>query len=101
MSKLSQLKQVLQLTTQMDEQAQAEKWSTLPPLQVQRDELLSHIFPLKEQADDSAEFRQILRHVIDLNEQLEKRCRYLHQNLRLQMSGLNKNKKAVAAYQST
>ncbi len=95
-----QLRQAVDLTRAMLEVAQARKWSALPEMQQKRAELLEQIFPLDE-AQRTPESRALLESMIADNQKLEHLCRDAQQTLRLELSDLNKNRKAVAAYQSS
>lgn len=99
-TKLERLKQAAKLTDAMLLNAQSERWSELPSQQQEREALFLDIFPLDavERTDD---FRQIILTMIEQNQQLETVCRQAQKSLQLELSGLNKNRKAVAAYQSS
>lgn len=97
---LTQLKQAADLTQAMLETAQQEKWSVLPEMHQKRAVLFEQIFPLSE-AGQTDECRAILQTMIENNQQLEQICREAQQALQVELSGLNKNRKAVAAYQSS
>lgn len=97
---LMQLKQAADLTRAMLEMAQDKKWSVLPEMQQKRAALFEQIFPLTE-AGQTDECRTMLQTMIENNQQLEQICRDAQQALQVELSGLNKNRKAVAAYQSS
>jgi hypothetical protein len=99
MPKLASLKQALHLTNTMYQQAQAENWSALPDLQQQRHVLLDAVFPV-DAADNIDAIRPLLEQMIAMNQQLETCCKNARQALHVELNGLNKNKKAVAAYHS-
>jgi hypothetical protein len=98
--KLALLQQAAVLTETMLHQAQSGEWSELPSQQEQRAALLTNIFPLAED-EQTERCRQLMISMIDHNQQLEALCRQAQQALQLELSGLNKNRKAVAAYQSS
>jgi len=98
--KLQQLNQAMDLTKQMQALAEKAEWDQIIELDKQRQGLFSQIFPLNN-ANVSADFQQKLQYLIELNKQLEKFCASQKRDLQLQMQGLNKNKKAINAYQST
>jgi hypothetical protein len=99
-SKLALLQQAASLTEEMLHQAEASEWSELASKQEQRAALLADIFPLPdyEQTESS---RQLILGMIDHNQKLETLCRQGQQALQLELRGLNKNRKAMAAYQSS
>jgi len=99
-AKLQQLSQAMDLTNQMQKLAEQEEWDQIMELDKQRQGLFSQIFPLSR-VDVSIDFQQKLQHLLQLNNQLEQFCKSKKQDLQLQMQGLNKNKKAINAYQST
>lgn len=94
------LKQALQLTEDMFQCAQNEQWDELTSLQQQRGDMLEHIFPL-EPENENEQAKTVLEQIIAVNQQTEVLCREARQALQVEISGLNKNKKAVAAYRST
>lgn len=94
------LSQVSTLTEAMLKKASDEQWSALPELQKKRSELLVHIFPIKDN-EVSTKCRSLLEKIIEYNQQLEHTCRDAQLNLQLELQNLNKNRKAVAAYQSS
>jgi hypothetical protein len=98
--KLALLQQAAALTETMLHQAQSGEWSELALQQEQRAAMLVSIFPLAED-EQSERFRELMMAMIDHNQQLEALCRQAQQALQLELSGLNKNRKAVAAYQSS
>lgn len=95
-----QLRQAVDLTRAMLQMAQDRKWSALPEMQQKRAALLEQIFPLGED-QQTLDTRALLESMIADNQQLEQICRDAQQTLRLELSDLNKNRKAVAAYQSS
>lgn len=95
-----QLRQAADLTRAMLEMAQEQTWSALPDMQQKRTLLLEQIFPL-EQAQRTQQNRALMEKMINDNQQLERLCREAQQTLRLELGELNKNRKAVAAYQSS
>lgn len=98
--KLILLQQAVVLTETMLHQAQSDEWSELASQQEQRAAMLASIFPLAE--DEQTETcRQLIISMIDNNQKLEALCRQAQQALQLELSGLNKKRKAVAAYQSS
>ena len=97
---LRQLQQALDLTGLMHALADAENWSGLPKLQQQRAELLAAVFPL-DAAGDIEKIRPLLEQLIEQNHSLEQKCRQAQQCLQIELQGLNKNKKAVAAYHAS
>jgi hypothetical protein len=98
--KLVLLQQAVALTEAMLRDAEAENWSQLATQQEQRDALLATVFPLAE-GEHSEAYRPLILSMIDTNQKLESVCRQAQQSLRLELQGLNKNRKAVAAYQSS
>lgn len=94
------LQQAAHLTEDMLSKASNQKWSALPELQNQRAELLRQVFPWQE-AEQTEVCRTLLEQLIDSNHRLETVCREAQQDLQIELSGLNKNRKAVAAYQSS
>jgi len=98
--KLALLQQAVTLTETMLHQAQAGQWSELAPQQEQRAAMLVSIFPLSED-EQTESCRQLILTMIDHNQKLEALCRQAQQALQLELSGLNKTRKAVAAYQSS
>jgi hypothetical protein len=94
------LRQAVDLTRAMLEMAQDHHWSSLPEMQQKRTLLLEQIFPLEE-AQRTSQNRTLMETMIADNQQLERVCREAQQTLRLELSDLNKNRKAVAAYQSS
>lgn len=98
--KATLLRQAAELTSAMLQMAEARQWSGLPELQQKRAELLQQIFPISE-AEQLDDCRILLESMIEQNQQLEHCCREAQQALQVELSGLNKNRKAVAAYQSS
>lgn len=98
--KLALLQQAVTLTQTMLLQAQAGEWSELATQQEQRAAILVSIFPLAED-EQTERCRQLIMSMIEHNQKLEALCRQAQQALQLELSGLNKNRKAVAAYQSS
>lgn len=98
--KLALLQQAAALTEAMLHQAQSGEWSELASRQEQRAAMLISIFPLAED-EQTERCRELMMSMIDHNQQLEALCRQAQQALQLELSGLNKNRKAVAAYQSS
>ena len=84
----------------MQQKADAELWDEMSELQQQRQPLFAAIFPIAD-AESSNEIRTILETIIALNNKLEKQCEQQKQVVQLQLQGMNKNKKAVNAYQAT
>jgi hypothetical protein len=99
-SKLQQLSDAMDLTNQMQALAEKAQWEQIIQLDKQRQDLFSQIFPLNN-VDVSSGFQEKLHDLVELNNQLETFCASQKQDLQLQMQGLNKNKKAINAYQST
>ena len=84
----------------MQQKADTELWDEMIDLQLQRQPLFDAIFPISE--DESIEeVRLILEALIELNNKLEQQCEQQKQAVQLQLQGMNTNKKAVNAYQST
>lgn len=98
-SKLTQLKRAADLTSTMLQMAEAGQWSGLSEFQKQRTEFLQQCFPL-EADQQTADVRVVIETMIEQNQQLEQLCRKAQQSLQLELQSLNKNRKAVAAYQS-
>lgn len=99
-NKLALLKQAVTITEIMLRHAEASEWSELSTHQEQRASLLTSIFPLPED-EQSESYRPLIMTMIELNQKLEMLCRQAQQTLQLELRGLNKNRKAVAAYQSS
>ncbi|MTI63765.1 flagellar protein FliT [Methylophaga sp.] len=99
-NKLTQLQRAADLTSTMLQMAEAGQWSGLPEFQQQRSELLQQSFPLNPQ-DQTVDTRTIVEIMISENQQLEQLCRKAQKSLQTELSGLNQNRKAVAAYQSS
>lgn len=97
--KLIQLKRAADLTSTMLQMAEAGQWSALPDFQKQRAELLQQSFPL-EAEQQTVEVRGVVEVMIEQNQQLELLCRKAQQALQTELTGLNKKRRAVAAYQS-
>jgi hypothetical protein len=99
-NKLALLKQAVTLTETMLRHAEAGEWSELATHQEQRATLLASIFPLSE-GEQSESYRSLIMTMIELNQKLEILCRQAQQTLQLELRGLNKNRKALAVYQSS
>lgn len=84
----------------MQDKADAELWDEMIELQQQRQPLFDTTFPITE-AENTEEIRVMLESIIELNNKLEQQCEKQKQAVQLQLQGMNKNKKAVNAYQST
>ena len=98
-NKLTQLQRAADLTSTMLQMAEARQWSGLSAYQVERTELLQQSFPL-EPGQQTENSRILIENMIQQNQQLEQLCRDAQQSLQTELRGLNKNRKAVAAYQS-
>jgi hypothetical protein len=99
LNKVTQLKRAADLTSTMLQMAEDGQWSGLSEFQKQRTELLEQCFPL-EADQQTANARVLIETMIQQNQQLEQLCRKAQQSLQLELQSLNKNRKAVAAYQS-
>jgi len=84
----------------MQKKADTELWDEMIDLQQQRQPLFDAIFPLMDD-ESSDEIRTMLESIIEINNKLEQQCEQQKQVVKLQLQGMNKNKKAVNAYQST
>lgn len=96
---LEKLEQARQLSEQMLKAANEGRWSVIAVLQIKRTALLEQIFPLKT-TEHAAQVRPLLESIISTNQQLEDVCKDKRQSLQTELTGLNKNKKAVNAYRS-
>lgn len=99
-TKLIQLKRAADLTSTMLQMAEAGQWSGLSEFQKQRTDLLQQCFPLDAE-QQTLDVRAVVETMIEQNQQLEQLCRQAQQSLQTELQGLNKNRKAVAAYQSS
>lgn len=98
-SKLQQLEQAAELTQLMQQQAEQANWDAVTEFEQQRQLIFKSIFPVNEN-EVSADLRQTLEKLINLNAELQRFCQQKKQDLQLEMQGLNKNKKAINAYKS-
>ncbi|MCX4193857.1 flagellar protein FliT [Methylophaga sp. OBS1] len=99
-TKLIQLKRAADLTSTMLQMAEAGQWSGLSEFQKQRTDLLQQCFPLDAE-QQTLDVRAVVETMIAQNQQLEQLCRQAQQSLQTELRGLNNNRKAVAAYQSS
>ncbi len=98
--KLTLLAQVLELTQAMQQKADLELWDEMIELQQQRQPFFDKVFPITESTDID-KLRSTVEEILELNTKLEQQCDKQKQTIQLQLKGMNKNKKAVNAYQST
>ncbi len=92
-----QLQHIISLSEQMLESAQQAAWEKLAQLEQNRIQLLETIFPINPLAADP-ETENLLSTLVEMNQQINLCCESEKKQLQDQLSGLNKNKKAVAAY---
>ena len=88
------------LSKQMLELSQQEQWDEMIALDQQRKPLLAAIFPVDEN-NQTEIIRERLQTLIELNQQLETTSLQARDDVRTQLQGLNKHRKATTAYQSS
>jgi ferritin-like metal-binding protein YciE len=97
--KAAAFKQLLELTEQMYQAAQNEQWASIAELHIKRIPLIEKVFPLESHEQHPALIPPMEK-LVQLNEQVEAICKDARQSLQLELAGMNKNKKAVSAYQT-
>lgn len=98
--KLQLLAQVLELTQAMQKKADLGLWDEMIELQQERQPFFDKVFPVTEPSDID-KIRSTVEAILELNTKLEQQCEHQKQTIQLQLKGMNTNKKAVNAYQST
>lgn len=89
------LSQILELTQRMQKNADEELWEELIELEQQRQLMIDTTFPIDNPQQND---RLLLEQIIDLNQKLEQQCNKAKVEVQQQLSSLNSNKKAMAAY---
>lgn len=96
---VSAVLQVLSYTQAMQQKSEHDLWNDFVEIEQQRQDVIATIFPI----DDNNVTEQIktsIQKIIDLNQIIETQCREAKQEAKIQMQGLNQNKKAITAYGS-
>lgn len=93
--KYAALQQVLQVTLDMQNKLQPETWDEVIILDQQRQVLLAKIFPI-EMVD--LPIKVLIEKILDLNKLIEAQCKKEKDEVQQQLSGMNKNKRAMSAY---
>lgn len=93
--KLEILKQVLSMTLEMQDKVQSESWDELVGLEQHRQTLLDAVFPIDS---FDGELRALIKQILDLNNVIEAQCTKVKGELQQQLTGMNKNKRAMTAY---
>jgi hypothetical protein len=89
------LQQVLQMTLDMQHNAQSESWDDVINVEQQRKALLDKVFPIET---FDAELSALIEQIRDLNNLIEAQCSKAKGELQKELSDMNKNKRAMNAY---
>lgn len=94
------LKQAIEITDAMQQKADEALWEELVEMEQQREQLLQQALPLAPSDNANEQLRSLIVTLADKNSQLEQVCNQAKQEIQTHLQTLNKNKKAVSAYQS-
>ena len=79
--------------------AREQQWQQLQQLEVTRRSLLERFFSTPVLESDASGIRQGIQHIMEIDKQIYQMSRQAMEELGQQMDDINKNKKAVSAYQ--
>lgn len=95
-----QFQQAIELTNAMLRFAEQEEWEQVIQLEQVRATLLKDMFPSVREAQVEAQYQPMLDQLIEANKKLEQLSSKAFQQIKSELTTLNKQKKAATAYQS-
>ena len=98
---LRDLTQSFEMTDTMYQLAEQQNWDELVAMELQRQHILAEVFPLEAVTETQAEqIQPLLEKLITMNDNLEQLCSDVRDQFRVELTSLNKHKKAATAYQA-